>query len=285
MAASHPGRASSREFSQWFILEWKFYQSGSRYQCYAHPRTVGGMAGLGRRRRVFCLAALANETMLKAVPVVIVAAVLSLESVQAQGTVTYLSNLGQSSTGSLAVGSDSWLAIPFYTGANTDGYELNSVQLAMTDASGSPSGFTVMLYGLANIPGAFYPGSSLGSLNGSTAPVTTGTYTYAAPANLTLSPATAYFLVLMAGTTVANGANNLSIGSANSYNPSGGWGVYETDAGKYAEYFQSSDGSTWNANGSYLQFAVNATAAPEPGVMSLLGMGGLIFGLCRWKKF
>ena len=25
-------------------------------------------------------------------------------------------------------------------------------------------------------------------------------------------------------------------------------------------------------------------AAPEPGVLGLLGMGGLLFGLCRWKK-
>jgi hypothetical protein len=58
----------------------------------------------------------------------------------------YLSNLGQSSTGSLAVGSDSWLAASFGTGTNEGGYELNSIQLAMTDASGNPSGFTVMIY-------------------------------------------------------------------------------------------------------------------------------------------
>jgi hypothetical protein len=75
----------------------------------------------------------------------------------------------------------------------------------MADASGNPSGFTVMLYSaIGNL--AVLPGSSLGTLSGSTDPATGGIYTYTAPSNLTLSSTTLYFIVLTAGTAVANGA-------------------------------------------------------------------------------
>ena len=60
----------------------------------------------------------------------------------AQGT-TYLSNLGQVSSGSLVLGSDAWIAQSFYTGTSPDGYYLNSVQLLTVPAVGSPSGFAV----------------------------------------------------------------------------------------------------------------------------------------------
>ena len=66
--------------------------------------------------------------------------------VQAQGTMTYLSSLSQSSTGSDPVGSDSWLAAIVWNGNNPGGYSLDSIQLGMADASGFPSNFTVMLY-------------------------------------------------------------------------------------------------------------------------------------------
>jgi hypothetical protein len=53
--------------------------------------------------------------------IIVLAVVLSAPQItQAQGT-TYLSNLGEPSTGSLAVGSDSWLAVSFGTGTNVGG--------------------------------------------------------------------------------------------------------------------------------------------------------------------
>jgi len=161
--------------------------------------------------------------MLKAAPLVILATVLSLESVQAQGTITYLSNLGQSSIGNLAVGSDSWLASGFTTGSNAGGYDLDSVQLAMANASANPSGFSVILYSAGGVAGPD-PGSSLGTLGGSGSPATAGIYTFTAPANLMLSPDTTYFMVLTSETTIANGAYEWSSTSLISYNPSGGWG-------------------------------------------------------------
>ena len=60
--------------------------------------------------------------------IVLVFGFLAPQITQAQGTI-YLSNLDQPSTGSLAVGSDSWIGVPFLTGNNVGGYVLNSFQL------------------------------------------------------------------------------------------------------------------------------------------------------------
>src|ERR1017187_5357681 len=118
----------------------------------------------------------------------------------------YLSNLGgQASFGNLAVGSDSWLAESFYTGTNSGGYFLDSVQLAMTNASGRPDGFSLMLYSAIQVPLEYYPGSGLSTFNGEENP-TNGIFTYSPVLNVTLLPRTAYFLVLTAGTPTNTGA-------------------------------------------------------------------------------
>jgi hypothetical protein len=195
---------------------------------------------------------------------------------QAQGTTTYLSNLSQISSGSQSAGSDSWLASVFLTGSNPSGYVLNSVQLGMSDASGNPSDFTVMIYTSNGVGGPF-PGSSIGTLDGSLNPVTPGTYDYNDDSNITLSRNTFYFIVLTAGTTVANGAYDWSLATANSYNPSGGW--------SWAGYFNSSNGSSWNyAPSIFPQFSINATPVPEPAAWALLLLGGGVFLCVHGRK-
>ena len=178
--------------------------------------------------------------------IIVFAVALAPQIVQAQGTMTYLSNLNQASAGSLAVGSDSWLAAGFGTGNNANGYVLNSIQLGMTDASGNPSNFTVMIYANAG-PTGIFPGSSLGTLDGSLNPATGGIFTYTPASNLTLSPSTFYYIVLTAGTTVANGAYDWSYAGANSYNPSGGWF-------SLGGIWTSSNGS-FSAGGGYIWFS------------------------------
>lgn len=208
--------------------------------------------------------------------VVLAVSLLISQITQAQGTI-YLSNLDQSSTGSLAVGSNSWLAAGLFTGNNTDGYTLNSVQLGMTDAFGSPNGFKVMLYS-GNNPSGLLPVSSLSSLSGSADPATGGIFTYVPASNITLSPSTPYFIVLTAGTAIANGAYEWSVAGANSYNPSDGWSAME------GVVLTSSNGSFWHEpTAAYLQFAINATVVPEPGVLGLFGLGGLFLAWHRRK--
>src|ERR1039458_2607755 len=109
---------------------------------------------------------------MKSIISMFVVGLLAQQIAVAQGTTTYLSNLGQASAGSLAVGSDSWLAEAFRTGADAGGYVLDSVQLSLADASGSPSGFTVMLY--ATNPSTPAPFSYLTTLHGSLDPVAAG---------------------------------------------------------------------------------------------------------------
>jgi hypothetical protein len=203
---------------------------------------------------------------------------LSLQITQAQGT-TYLSNLGYNSTGSVAVRSDSWFAADFITGTNASGYTLNSIQLAMSDSTGDPSGITVMLYANDGNSAGANPGSNLGILNGSLNPVANGLYTYTTLSDLSLLPRTDYFIVLAAGTMVANGAYQWSVtGTPSPGYTSDHWGGEITFA-------YSSDGLNWNyTSGIYGQFALNATPVPEPSDKMLLGFGGiLLLGFCHWK--
>jgi hypothetical protein len=203
---------------------------------------------------------------MKKIIIMFVVALFATQLVKAQGTMTYLSNLGQPSDGSNAVGSDSWLAALFYTGANTGGYSLDSIQLGMADASGSPSALPSGI-----LPGPF-PGSSLGTLDGSLNPTTAGIYTFTPASNLTLSPDTGYFIVLTAGTTVANGAYEWNSMNAPSYNTSDGWLGSIT--------LSSSNGSSpWRSNlqYEYSEFAINATAIPEPNVWVLFSLSSLTF--------
>jgi hypothetical protein len=194
----------------------------------------------------------------------------------AQGTITYLSNLGQTPVGGNTVGSDSWLAAGFITGANAAGYALDSVQLGLADASGLPGGFTVMVYARASFLG-ISPGSSLGDLTGSANPTTAGIYSYNASPGLSLAPSTDYFIVLTAGTAVSAGAYNWSYSGANDYNPVGGW--ISLGGG-----WTSVNGSSWNAaSASFSRFAIYATPAPEPGVIGLFALGGLIVAFRRLK--
>ena len=78
--------------------------------------------------------------------------------------------------------------------------------------------------------------------------------------------------MLTAGTTVANGAYDWSHASTYSYNQSGGWQTFANILNS------SSGGSPWTSiPSSDAQFAINATAVPEPGVLGLFGLGGLAF--------
>ncbi len=208
---------------------------------------------------------------MKSIISMFVVGLLAQQIAVTQGTTTYLSNLGQASAGSLAVGSDSWLAAPFGTGFNAAGYTLDSVQLALADAAGSPSGFTVMLYAGANPVGPG-PASYLATLHGSLDPLAAGVYTFTPASTLTLSPRLFYDIVLTAETPIAVGAYQWSFAATSAYSPIDYW----LGGGPV---LTSGNGSppSWNLSGATsAQFAINATAVPEPSTLGLLALAGLL---------
>jgi hypothetical protein len=121
---------------------------------------------------------------------------LLTDMAQAQSTL-YISNLGQTPTGSAAIGSDSWIAQGFGTGSDAGGYILNSVQLLMDGASGDPNGFTISIYNKSGNS----PQDNLGNLVGSD-PLAGGIYSYTA-SDIILSPSTAYYIVITAAMPIA----------------------------------------------------------------------------------
>jgi hypothetical protein len=192
-----------------------------------------------------------------------------------QGTV-YLSNLGQPAAGSLAVGSDSLRAELFETGTNAAGYLLNSVQLALSTASGNPTAFTISVHTNAS---AFYgrPGGSIGELTGESNPTSAGVYTYAAASSITLLPHGLYFIVISAGTPLADGAYDWSTAGTATYASPDGWMA--------GPLYNSSGGSSWTQDlSSFPLFAINATAIPEPASLVLISLvGGVLFATRRRK--
>ena len=212
---------------------------------------------------------------MKKLIIAVLIALVAPRTTYAQGT-TYLSNLGNASTGSSAVGSDSWLAAAFHPGNSSGGYILDSVQIAMAGVSGAPTGFTVMLYA------GFFPESRLASLSGSPNPSTAGVYDYTPATSLILAQGTYYNVVLTAGTPVANGAYEWST-ALNAFNASDGWAGYYAGA---SFNYRSTDGLSWYGSGSapgVFQYAINATPVPEPPISCFFVLGGLSLMWLRRK--
>jgi hypothetical protein len=175
---------------------------------------------------------------------------------QSQGTL-YVSNLGETSYngGPFDYGETTTygLSAGFVTGSNSTGYTLDSIQLLMGNSELGPGTFNVAIYSDDN--GQL--GTSLGFLSGSPSPYTEGTYTYTST-GIELSASTAYLLVVSSDSPYI-------------------W--YDTTSPNY----QSSDG--WSeiegTDGRQLQFGIDAdplaiSSVPEPSVISLAGISGLI---------
>lgn len=185
----------------------------------------------------------------------------------AQGTLQ-VSNLGQTPTGSAAIGGDAWIAQSFDVYSGT--YTLDSVQLLMNPASGNPGSFTVSIY---TSIGAV-PSTQLGSLSGSSNPSSSGIYPYTA-SGITISPGPLYYVVVTAATPMEQGSYNWS--AAHDFTQNGSWYINDI-------YFASSDGSTWTpyVRQNVFQMAIYATAVPEPSTLALAAFG--LACLCFWRR-
>lgn len=193
-----------------------------------------------------------------------------------QGTL-YLSNLGQTPAGSADVAGDHWIAQAFTTGTNFGGYLLNSVDLLMNPALGTPNGFTGLIY---SSPGNGAPGTQLGILSGSD-PAAGGLVSYTA-SGLILAPSTFYYVVLTATTPGSQGGYRWS--AVDSFGrifvaPGDPWSIPDF-------YYTSANGSSWsfNARQNVFQLGLTATAIPEPGSLGFLIVGYLVFQCPRTRS-
>jgi hypothetical protein len=215
----------------------------------------------------------------------ITAGLLVSPIVQAQET-TYLSNLGQSPTGSQPIGSDLSVAFDFTTGrnafgANFSGYDLDSIQLAMGNATGDPGNFSVTLYAVTGQPGVPpVPPSFICSLAGPADPATAGVYNYLAPQYLFLPTSSTYCVLLTDSTPIADGAFALSESAARGmmFEWTSHEALFNVDFNN-SQLFDFAD-----PVGTNPQFAINATVVPEPFPATLLAFGGGILAFVRLLK-
>ena len=194
--------------------------------------------------------------------IVSVIALLRPQMARTQG-ILYVSNLGQTPTGSAAIGSNIWVAQTIVTGNSSGGYVLNSVQLRTDVAAGTPGGFVVSLYSKTGDPHSLHipgdaPQSSIGSLGGPD-PAAGGIFTYSA-SGIMLSPSTFYFVVVTAATPTSEGVYYWS-GEGN-LTQSNGFTIDDS-------YFSSTNGSSWTSHLRKIvfQLGIYATAVPPPNLI------------------
>jgi len=202
--------------------------------------------------------------------VLVILFLLQTNETNAQGT-TFISNIGLPSTGSMAVGSNSWLGLRFFTGTNSGGYLFQSIQLSVSGATGNPHDFAVAVRDYENR----LPGASLQPLTGPD-PFGGGVFTYTS-SGFNLSPSTAYFIVVSSSTSTAVGAFNVNVAANSDYVAPDGWQL-----GPYSVV--SGNGSLWQPGGSLFQLALDATSVPEPAPLTLFGFAGLLFGANFWYR-
>jgi hypothetical protein len=180
-----------------------------------------------------------------------------------EAQIASLSNLVQPSLDSHTLASNSWIAQPFFTAVTPSVFNLESIQLLLGANTGEPSGLSVAVYS-----GTRKPQTPIGFLSGQD-PTSGGTYNFTS-SGISLSPQTLYWIVLTANTPTSTGNFTWERSSNQSYFSRDGWTMG-------LSFFSSEDGFNWIQTTPYpMQFALYATAIPEPSSLIILGMGGSI---------
>ena len=161
--------------------------------------------------------------------------------------VTLISNVDQTAaTGPAQVSATQSQAQGFTTGANTGGYTLGSVELAVSSFSGTASDITVSIYSESSAN----PGTVVHTLT-TPASISAAVTTFTAPSGATLAAGTTYYVVI---STTASGIS-LSRTDATAEDTGGvsGWSIAD-----FRRFFGQSG---WNISTNPIRMRVNGDAA------------------------
>lgn len=194
------------------------------------------------------------------------------ECANAQSTLA-LSNLDTGVSRTEPIASDAWIAAEFRIGDNFDGYFLNSVQLGIDSVTGSPSDLSVAVYEAFSVNSS--PSVKLGDLSASGSN-SNGSYNFDAE-DITLGRGY-YSIVVTAGTDTSVGSYLWNVSTSSDMF------VAEDGGNMEGAYLVSENGLDWRVRGrTRMQYAIYATAIPEPSTLALFGCGAL-FAAIRLRR-
>ena len=189
------------------------------------------------------------------IPVAVALAVLAVlatvapEPAAAQTATTFISNTGQTDTGSNTVASSSTpRAQQFTTGSNAGGYTLSAVVVNIRAGSTDTPAFA--LHQSTTASGVEVPGTKVVDLTGSI--TTAGEQSFTPASTTTLSTSTKYFVVL--STSGASGVNIQRTASDDEDSGgSTGWEIANNSV------FSITSGSAWTSSGSSIEIVIKGT--------------------------
>ena len=161
--------------------------------------------------------------------------------------VTLISNVDQTAaTGPAQVSATQSMAQGFTTGANTGGYTLGSVELAVSSFSGTASDITVSIYSESS----GNPGTVVHTLT-TPASISAAVTTFTAPSGTTLAAGTTYYVVI--STTSSGISLSRTEATAEDTGGASGWSIADS------RHFFGRSG--WNTTTNPLRMRVNGDAA------------------------
>ena len=161
--------------------------------------------------------------------------------------VTLVSNVDQTAaTGPAQVSATQSMAQGFTTGANTGGYTLGSVELAVSSFSGTASDITVSIYSESSGD----PGTVVHTLT-TPASISAAVTTFTAPSGTTLAAGTTYYVVI--STTSSGISLSRTEATAEDTGGASGWSIADS------RHFFGRSG--WNTTTNPLRMRVNGDAA------------------------
>ncbi len=183
-----------------------------------------------------------------------------------------VSNLTETSVGTISFTPTQSVAGAFTTGDSA--FTLEKITLALGNASGASSVFTVSLYSSS----LGLPGALIETLSGPASPQPAGSYGFSSGGSAILNANTTYFWVGTLTSSTASDRRRSHLTASTNESSSLGWTMANA-------YYTKLGSGNWTASTSYsLMFSVDAVSVvPEPGAYAVLA-GVAALGLVATRR-